>query len=748
MKRPLSLAVALLVASLAASARQSSLGQWDRVWPPQAPALVDVVAQSALDYWVADATGGLRHTTTAGTFWTQVQLPTDSLRAVAVRGSNLWAAGTGIHRSVDAGQTWTTVQSQAGFEDVHFVDAQRGFACGTSGRVLRSVDGGVTWSAANPTSATLRAVHFIDGQRGWCVGDGGLALKSVDGGATWTALVTPPAAAFTDVFFSDAQRGWIAAGSKVLRTLDGGASWSSASLPAGSGSARLSVLGGNWLWTTDAGGEIAASIDAGASWSVQPSPAGLPLSDVAMGDLSNGLAVGVDGRILRTLDGGQQWSALNSGTPPATDLVFDVVHRGSLAWATTTDSQILRSVDGGSSWTAVGAGLPQTAYRAIDFFDDQHGFAVGERQGFYPTTAWTQDGGLTWNPRYWSGMYEFWDVDALSTTEAIACADNMLWRTTDGGLSWNGILTTPLSGFFGADFFAQDGWAVGYDLMRTSDRGQTWTYVLTPAQVLRDVSFCDSLHGWAVGDHGTLLRSIDGGHTWLAQSAAGTIHDLYSVEALSPSEAWIGGVGGFVARTFDAGATWTSAAPADLGGSDSYGMSFDSPDAGFLCGYYPNSGLWRRRDLDCDSILYCQAKTNSLGCLPTMQSTGSSSVALVSGFVVTAAQLRNNKVGLLFYSDGGRAALPFTGGVLCVAAPLRRVQGLATAGTPPPAQDCSGVLSVDMNAFRSGALGGNPAAFLSIPGTRVTCQFWARDPGFPAPNNTQLSAGLEFAICP
>ena len=171
--------------------------------------------------------------------------------------------------------------------------------------------------------------------------------------------------------------------------------------------------------------------------------------------------------------------------------------------------------------------------------------------------------------------------------------------------------------------------------------------------------------------------------------------------------------------------------------------------------FHPSTGFVLIDDMEanlasgCAAAIYCTAKINSLGCIPAIGSSGKASPTAGSGYVVSCTSVRNNKSGILFYRVNGAAmAVPFQGGTLCVQPPLSRTPVVNSGGTPSPADDCTGVFSIDMNAFAVGSLGGNPLPALTVPGTKVHVQWWGRDPSSSAPNGTTLSDALQYFVCP
>ncbi|MCE9594880.1 MAG: PQQ-dependent sugar dehydrogenase [Planctomycetes bacterium] len=138
--------------------------------------------------------------------------------------------------------------------------------------------------------------------------------------------------------------------------------------------------------------------------------------------------------------------------------------------------------------------------------------------------------------------------------------------------------------------------------------------------------------------------------------------------------------------------------------------------------------------------VYCTAKVNSQLCVPIIAFSGVPKVGSALPFNVTASEMLNKKSGLLFYGQLPLGA-PFQGGHLCVKSPTKRT-AVQNSGGSPTGLDCTGTYAYDFNVLI--AAGTDPNL---IAGNAVYAQYWARDNGFAAPNNTSLTDAVSFTIC-
>lgn len=102
-------------------------------------------------------------------------------------------------------------------------------------------------------------------------------------------------------------------------------------------------------------------------------------------------------------------------------------------------------------------------------------------------------------------------------------------------------------------------------------------------QLLRSVYFIDTDTGYAVGGSGVILKTINGGSSWIAQTS-GTFSTLFSVTFITPQIGVCVGGNGQILRTENGGSTWfsqTNPATNNLlfvnfsGGNAGYAVGFD-----------------------------------------------------------------------------------------------------------------------------------------------------------------------------
>lgn len=140
-------------------------------------------------------------------------------------------------------------------------------------------------------------------------------------------------------------------------------------------------------------------------------------------------------------------------------------------------------------------------------------------------------------------------------------------------------------------------------------------------------------------------------------------------------------------------------------------------------------------------LTFCFPSRSPIGCLPSLIGSGTPSATDGVGHNISVSDARNGEIGLFLYGTGGDQALPIGNGWLCLAGTLTRTAVQATGGALPPAQDCSGSLQFDFNAWV--ASGADPAL---VAGTPVYVQSWSRDPTHDL--GTLFSDAAAFVIGP
>ena len=265
--------------------------------------------------WSANSNSEVLHSTNGGKKWDrtiiQLQLDCDTCSNTAdlafLNNNEGWAVINGlftttswIWHSVDGGKTWQTlnVTNTGPLTGIAIVDATTLVAVsGTSDLIFRSINAGLTWTAVpHPMGGTwFGAVRFVPGtQTGWTVGEGGKILKSTDGGATWTLQrdASHPLN-LLDVSFADLNNGW-AVGGEQLHTTDGGATWIKQN-PGLSVSFSVYAVSPTVAWI---GGieELARTLDAGATWTIER-PSNTAWFCLNFLDADNGWAGGQDQEI-------------------------------------------------------------------------------------------------------------------------------------------------------------------------------------------------------------------------------------------------------------------------------------------------------------------------------------------------------------------------------------------------------------------------------------------------------------------
>jgi hypothetical protein len=349
----------------------------------------------------------------AGATWQRVAFVPDELGgfgdagtvALAVDGGNaqhLWiGTAWGLHESIDGGDSIHRQPRATAYPGIArrvLFDATNVQRQWLSGRVIRTQDGGATWTMVDTGGFPWSVEHASRTRSNVVLGSyGSLTFAqtglSTDGGATWTPKITVSGRFGSQprAIVDGSQAGEVYVLQKVndndervFVSLDDGESFQQrAQLPAEPLAASATKAAPTFLYVgVNAGANaigLFRSTDQGVTLgAVATLPFGGAVSAVAVAPSSaSTLYIGFKSpspyAIVRSTDAGATWQPANSGlgSGAITSIAVDPAVP-TTAYATQQGSGVFRTTDGGASWVALDEGLRGAVRDVVSVAIDPH----------------------------------------------------------------------------------------------------------------------------------------------------------------------------------------------------------------------------------------------------------------------------------------------------------------------------------------------------------------------------------------
>lgn len=396
-----------------------------------------VSAFATVDSTLLVASGpNLYRSTNDGASWTVVE------SAGSVDGAQLAAQGNlvfvlaknAVRRSVNGGQTWTTVDGiDVSGNNPPAITFHRGvFYVSTpnDGKIRASRDSGTTWELAIDGMSAPRIDAMASDGRTLFAGTLGAGMYRREDDAPWRqsnsgmrgVSVRDVTRAGTDLVAATANG--------LFRLGNGGERWQSIMPgPTSTYLASIDISGSNWYAAGAFG--ASASSDAGATWATLTEPDGeYPSSLLAVGDklLLSG------SKVHHSTDRGQTWITVDALPERSYRLMR---HEQSLI-AAQDISVIYQSTDEGATWTRISNGLPMEYLYALHSAGGRLFAGVANR--LYVTS----NNGATWQMLKSGPQYSYFMSVAVAGNAIFASVlGEGLLRSTDDGATWSGTEGWP-----------------------------------------------------------------------------------------------------------------------------------------------------------------------------------------------------------------------------------------------------------------------------------------------------------------
>ncbi len=422
---------------------------------------------------------------------------------------------------------------------------------------------GWQWGNPLPQGNTLHELSFA-GATGYAAGDFGTLLKTTDGGATWSGLPVGTFQSLSIVQAVDANTVVAGGGCVARRSTDGGQTFSSIAFAAVESSCKsplrdMSFVSATLGFLLLEDGSVYTTTDGGTQFTPLTAVPGTPAA--GGGDQAAALTftsptagfAATSTKLYRTTDGGVSWTFMGDGLRINRLRFFDALHGFGIGPA----GFFMRTEDGGQNWTAKDLGAGGLDYRTISCGTAKL-CVLGNASG--SQLVRTTDAGDTPGTVVTPSTDPIHAAAFASATRVAAVgANGSTVVSNDAGVTFaavGGRLTGSYSAIV-AGKAAGTAFAPGRagTLAKTTDSGASWTRGNVPTSSdLSDVSFPSATTGYALDADGGLFATVNGGASWKTLGTGSTRRPL-AVLAPSPDVVLVVGPTG-VRRSVDGGTTF------------------------------------------------------------------------------------------------------------------------------------------------------------------------------------------------
>ncbi len=585
--------IIVLLTILTGSVIQAQTEAWQRINPiPVESSLMDISILPNNRIVAVGSGATVIYSDNFGDDWEIIYVPDSISRNVDFKKvdfvDNLHGMAVGSYNSIiktnDGGETWTDIstggnQPYYSYSDVCYSDASNCFVTGghLEPVLLHSSDGGLSWDTAFQTGEpSFTRVQFVDENTGFLSGgDSNYFYKSMDAGENWEKIKVNLVIEGLNVgflYFIDSQTGFYGAtfgdmsnwDQTILKTIDGGKSWYQVFTDGFAGASEFFFLDHNTGYAISPiiwyQNDVLKTTDGGETWTIIDDHIGSwYFEGICMNNDGNGIIVGYAGQIYRSDDFGDTWEAAFSN-----EFLKYTIDRAFI----TGDSSILVN--------AIVGGGGVSSYGVIE----------------------STDRGATWNESssFPDGVATYYNID-----DAIVFYGGTpggIYKSEDDGISWIfHELDDPEFQPISIDFIDEQTGFVGgrnedywMELYKTTDQGETWTRInsdiFNHVDPFYQLEFIDDSVGFIVGDieyFDTLcnyLVTFDQGNTWEVDTLPYK-HDFNGILFIDDQTGFLYGWKK-VCKTINSGMDWFKVTVNTEEYFNAVSMSFPSPETGYL----------------------------------------------------------------------------------------------------------------------------------------------------------------------